>query len=147
MTTNPLTAEQIVAAATPITSQHPPCIYFLIRAGVIVYVGQSKQFPARLSVHITEGKKDFDAYSVQAIPSQHLDLVEAYYILAFQPEYNETFNPHAMGLVRVGSANSKLLASTPKVKRWIAEGKLRARTWRLLQYVKISDLARVAEEQ
>lgn len=65
-------------------------IYFLCRAGRVVYVGQSTHIMSRVASHCAEGSKSFDSVFYVEVPESQLDLRETYYILEFAPEYNQT---------------------------------------------------------
>lgn len=61
-------------------------VYFLIRDGVIVYVGQSKSVYARLAKH--KATKQFDRVAVLECKESDLLSLEALYIKKFQPVLN-----------------------------------------------------------
>lgn len=65
-----------------------PGIYFLIKDGEIVYVGQSVDCEARVKKHIQEGEKGFTSYHVFPCHTDHLNLYEAFCLWKFQPKYN-----------------------------------------------------------
>jgi hypothetical protein len=81
----PLTHEEIVKGATP--TSRLSGIYFLIRAGRVVYVGQSVNVFRRLSEHIKNGFK-FDAFTISLCDPKDLDRLESTYIRAIFPEDN-----------------------------------------------------------
>ena len=62
-------------------------VYFLMRDGEVVYVGQSVNFHRRLHNHLEEGKK-FDAYYLMECDKADLTRVERRWIDALRPEYN-----------------------------------------------------------
>jgi len=62
-------------------------VYFLIRAGEIVYVGKSQNVLLRLAKHRNNGKK-FDAYNVFHCKQEELDRYERLYITALMPIEN-----------------------------------------------------------
>ena len=64
-----------------------PCIYFLKRAGKIVYIGQTKNVTARIPMH--RASKKFD--EVEKIPCSfaNLNRLERKLIKKHQPEYNK----------------------------------------------------------
>jgi hypothetical protein len=70
-------------------------IYFLIKDGQCVYVGQSQNVHVRVREHRTRNAalKDFDGYSFLSIPEGGLDEIEAYYIRELKPILNMAFNP------------------------------------------------------
>ena len=63
-------------------------IYFLVKDGKIVYVGQSTNIFARVGTHKTD--KDFDKAIYFECPSTELDDLEYELINILQPEYNKT---------------------------------------------------------
>lgn len=68
-------------------------VYFLIRLGEIVYVGQSVDVLSRIARHRREGKQ-FDAYSYIECERDDLDRLESLYIRALVPEGNLSFGNH-----------------------------------------------------
>jgi len=68
-------------------------IYFLIKDGIIVYVGQSKKVFSRIEAHREDPKKDFDAACYFECKENELDIFERVLIQAFWPKYNTTYNP------------------------------------------------------
>lgn len=81
----PYLEDEIVAAAVPTSTASG--IYFLIRAGEVVYVGQSLDVLHRIARHRREGRP-FDAYAVLECTVDKLDELERLYIRAFVPEDN-----------------------------------------------------------
>lgn len=78
------TEEQIVRRAKPYAIV---CgIYFLVKSGGVVYVGQSVDVHARVASH-TDGK-DFDALYVLPCDAEHLNRVEEEYIQRLNPPLN-----------------------------------------------------------
>lgn len=61
-------------------------IYFLIREGVIVYVGKSGNVYRRVSDHTKT--KEFDRISVIECSAESLDALERVYIKKFKPVLN-----------------------------------------------------------
>ena len=70
-----------------------PGIYFLIRDGEIVYVGQSTcNILAHITHHLRD--KDFDSFTVIHMTGDvDLNAVEAAYVYALRPEYNKSMPP------------------------------------------------------
>lgn len=64
-------------------------VYFLHKGDDIVYVGQSTNVWGRVQVHIREGVKDFDSYSVLPCSEDRLLRTELFYIYILQPKYNK----------------------------------------------------------
>lgn len=60
-------------------------IYFLVRAGEIIYVGQSTNASSRITGH---GDKDYDRVFLLPCPASQLDQVEAAFIGLFKPTLN-----------------------------------------------------------
>lgn len=82
-----LTREVIARSAVP-RSQMTCGIYFLLQRERIVYVGQSRNVPARIHEHHTASAMAFDRYWLQQCPARLLSRLEAHYISVFQPRYN-----------------------------------------------------------
>jgi hypothetical protein len=78
-----LREQQITEAAVPWAFA---CgVYFLIKSGRVVYVGQSVNVHARLGQH---KEKDFDSYAYVPCQPQALDCMESLYIHALRPPLN-----------------------------------------------------------
>jgi hypothetical protein len=75
----------VLAAAIPMTLASG--IYFLIRGGEVVYVGQSVDVLHRIARHRREGKV-FDSFSYMECDPHQMDRLESLYIKAFVPEEN-----------------------------------------------------------
>ena len=88
MNTDDLLA-QIRGQAVSVHSDEQCGVYFLLLEGEIVYVGQSVRPQKRIQVHIEEGKKQFDSYSVLPTVDYELNELEAFYILTLLPRYNQ----------------------------------------------------------
>lgn len=67
----------------------PSGVYFLLRNGVVVYVGQAKNVKSRINTHKADPDKDFDAYAWVRCELEHLDTLEALYIMTLRPEQNK----------------------------------------------------------
>ena len=80
-----MTESEIAARATPL--QRQAGVYFLIKAGKIVYVGKSLDVWRRLKDH-AERKKGFDAFCWQPCSPQKLDELEGLCIAKFRPPLN-----------------------------------------------------------
>lgn len=66
-------------------------IYFLIKAGEIVYIGQSKNVYKRINEHKQKGKFRFSSYALIVPPSMEqwdILLEERRYIARYNPIYN-----------------------------------------------------------
>lgn len=79
---------EIFEAAVPTT--HASGVYFLIRGGEVVYVGQSIDVLNRIARHRREGRQ-FDAYAYMECLREDLDRLERVYIRALVPEGNMSF--------------------------------------------------------
>ena len=64
----------------------PSCVYFLIDAGQIVYVGQSTNLASRLIQH--RNNKEFNRILYMPIENNRLDEVERFFIETLEPKYN-----------------------------------------------------------
>lgn len=69
----------------------PPCVYFLVQDGKVVYVGQSIELPGRISAHRKD--KKFEKVLFLCVPKSELNRVERDFIKALKPEMNGTHNP------------------------------------------------------
>jgi hypothetical protein len=68
-------------------------IYFLIKDGVVIYVGQAMNIAARIGVHAAT--KDFDSWHWIACKRSELDAMERAYINALLPDLNrDTLTNH-----------------------------------------------------
>lgn len=61
-------------------------VYFLIKNGVVVYIGESNNILMRIGQHIAEGVKDFDSFEIY--PTSDRKRLEGFLIMAFKPKYN-----------------------------------------------------------
>lgn len=67
-------------------------VYFLMQGHEVVYVGQTGNIKERLKAHKAEKKKVFDMVRFIAdVPSELLDMLEAYYIMKCKPAYNKNY--------------------------------------------------------
>ena len=64
-------------------------IYLLIKDGVVIYVGKSKNALSRISGHYDKGRI-FDRYTIIPCSIDCLDETEQKYISAFDPMFNRT---------------------------------------------------------
>jgi hypothetical protein len=65
---------------------YPPCVYFLIKKGVIQYVGQSVCIAARISQH--QNIKEFDEVYYLPVPQSDLNVTERAFIKLIKPPLN-----------------------------------------------------------
>lgn len=110
----------VLAAAIPMILASG--IYFLLRKGEVIYVGQSVDVLHRIARHRREGRT-FDAFSYMECDPEDLDRLETLYIKAFVPVENLTFGNHRepgrhLGARKRGSraeakADSSALMSEP----------------------------------
>lgn len=86
----PACLERLTHAKRLIAEQ--PChVYFLLRAGEVVYVGKTASaWPGRIENHVREAAKDFDDVWYIEVDAGSLDAVEAHYIREYRPRYNMT---------------------------------------------------------
>lgn len=75
-------------------------IYFLWNAGLIVYVGQSRDITERVCQHLKDGVKRFDGVSHIEVDLKRLDKVERHFIEKLLPKYNQCGIANAMRLLR-----------------------------------------------
>jgi hypothetical protein len=67
----------------------PAYIYFLLKKGEVVYVGQTAApWPGRVLQHLTEGQKDFDDVWYIEVDRPSLDQAEQRFIEEFRPIHN-----------------------------------------------------------
>ena len=81
-----LAAEDVLA--TPQAAPTSPGVYFLIRRGRIMYVGQSINPLCRLGQHAAE--RNFDSFVVLPCKQEDLSTIEGGYILKFRPPWNKS---------------------------------------------------------
>jgi len=81
-----LNEDEIVAASAPWGSQIG--VYFLIKSGQVVYVGQSVNVHARIASHTD---KDFDAFAYVPCEQHMLDKLESLYIHCLRPPLNGNY--------------------------------------------------------
>jgi len=83
-----MTHAEIVEGAMPLTLL---CgVYFLIRGGRVVYVGQSVNVLRRISEHMKGGAR-FDSFAFSPCGQNEMDRLEATYIRALFPDENVIF--------------------------------------------------------
>ena len=69
----------------------PPCIYFLVAGGCIVYVGQSTNLPARLVDHRLY-EKNWDRVLWLPVPYGQMNVTEQWWIMHLKPPLNQKAN-------------------------------------------------------
>jgi len=94
------TPEEITAATKPLDGAG--CgIYFLVREGVVVYVGQGICVLARIASHSINPKRPFDSWTWLPCERSQLDALERAYITALVPAYNDDWESKMLR-VRLG---------------------------------------------
>jgi len=68
-------------------------IYFLLKGNTIIYVGRSVEILRRLNEHWEKGWAFERYWCFGGIPELYIEYVEAFYIHAFEPPYNEKYPP------------------------------------------------------
>lgn len=86
-----LVSEQIQKYEIPQPTVEPSKIYFLIRNGVVVYVGQSSSLAMRVETH--QRDKDFDQVLFFECSPEDVLRREMELIMALKPEYNKQAQP------------------------------------------------------
>jgi len=72
------------------------CIYFLVRSGEVVYVGQTSDLVTRIRSHRSEGTKQFDFARYLVMDEETLNNAEKYFFELFEPVYNgNTWAPYS----------------------------------------------------
>lgn len=67
----------------------PKCgIYFLVRDGKVIYVGQSRDIVFRVATHRKDGKYKFDFAMHVDCPPEMLNAAETWFILKLSPQRN-----------------------------------------------------------
>lgn len=69
-----------------------PCIYFLVKGGTVVYVGQSINLGARLGQHRMDGK-EWDETFYYVTTKQHLRRMERRWMRLLRPVLNKQLTP------------------------------------------------------
>jgi hypothetical protein len=87
MITDLLCEAEIIAASIPVAG--PRCgIYFLIRDGRVMYVGQSVNIDARIATHYRSPRRKFDGWHWLPCEPSALDALERRYLDALLPPWN-----------------------------------------------------------
>lgn len=68
-----------------------PCVYFLVKKNMVIYVGQTINLQARMESHYCE--KDFDAVFYIEVPLEQRCAIEAAFIQALRPPLNLEVKP------------------------------------------------------
>ena len=80
-----LARDVIIEMASPV--HQVCCVYFLILAGELVYVGKTINLAKRLGRHLQDGKA-FDSVSFLECKKRDLARLEMAYISSLKPKYN-----------------------------------------------------------
>jgi hypothetical protein len=67
---------------------YPPCVYFLVRRGVIVYVGSTKSLGGRVGGHVASGKAFDEVVYVEVQDKHDRFRVETALIHVLRPRLN-----------------------------------------------------------
>lgn len=70
-----------------------PVVYFLLKNGNIVYIGQTINWPSRLTTHRDQLGDQFDAMALLPTSLDELHKTERKYIEMFCPSLNRQFTP------------------------------------------------------
>lgn len=100
-------------------------IYFLIKNNKIVYVGQSVNIFKRIADHIRSEKMDFDSYSFENYPKKNLNLIEAEYIIKFEPKLNSYMLPKNSKYAPINSTRKKYDLKAKAAERIIKKYELK----------------------
>jgi excinuclease UvrABC nuclease subunit len=96
-------------------------IYFLILNTDIVYVGQSTDVEFRVHSHRRRGEKVFDSFYCVSCDPEKLDILEAEYIVQFNPRYNTSPPSFKSPWRSLGALKNTLNIGLVQLKRYIKE--------------------------
>lgn len=116
-----LSEEEIIKKSLPTEDYIMSCVYFLIRKGEVVYVGQSTKGFYRVLTHV--GQKEFDSFSFVECSEENLDEMEAMYIAKLSPAHN-----HVM-------PNNSIFKSMEQLKKITGYNK-----WKLKKIIKKNNI-------
>jgi GIY-YIG catalytic domain len=115
-------------------------IYFLLKDGKVIYVGQSSNVMARIGVHIANPKKSFDSYSFFKVENyDDLNVIETYYIYKFDPLENKVF-PSNPWFISVALLKEKFKVSKTELNRLVKIGRLNTFLFQGIQYFYLFEL-------
>lgn len=102
-------------------------IYFLIQDNEIVYIGQTKiHFATRISKHINSNNIKFNSfYIIPFSPDENLNIIEAKYIIKFNPKHNSKFPQNSTYLSRQQIKKFFFGISWPTIKKGIQKDLIR----------------------
>lgn len=98
------------------------CIYVLLLDGVIVYVGQTVNLPARLAQHAKN--KEFDAHWSTQVAREEMSSAEAAHIVALNPRLNSTLPPNMEYMLHPAAVS--LIGGGWELKKFIRSGAVTA---------------------
>tara|TARA_Y100000034_G_scaffold130767_1_gene190042 strand:+ start:580 stop:1191 length:612 start_codon:yes stop_codon:yes gene_type:complete len=84
-------------------------VYFLIKDGAVVYVGQSKKLLSRLGSHVRDNLGKFDSYCYITCDEGKLDALESLYIHLIRPKMNYSDELEENSPMRAPLSESRLL--------------------------------------
>ena len=99
-------------------------VYFLFQDDEIVYVGQSVDIHARISVHMSDENKEFDSFSFIEFSDDNLDIHEGDYIMEYRPFLNSTM-PKGARWKSQAQLKSVLKTGAHAIKRWAKANRIR----------------------
>ena len=68
-----------------------PCVYFLVKDGMIVYIGQTKHLLKRINQHQDKHEKQFDGFKwIFTDTIENAIIIEGKLIASLGPKYNKT---------------------------------------------------------
>lgn len=115
-------------------------VYFLLDDDEIVYVGQSTDIEARISVHYNQKKKRFNRYTYLSCSAEYLNDIEAHYIVHLAPKYNVKL-PENSRWATVKDIKNRYGIAVPKIRKYITEHGIE----HVNQYYKWEDFSLLAE--
>ena len=89
-----------IEGLTLVSSAADPCVYFLVRGDVVVYVGQTIRLWERLKQHRS---KDYDRAFFVRCQLEEMNAIERRWITELEPELNVQFVPKLAPIDRLDS--------------------------------------------
>ena len=99
-------------------------IYYLIKNGEVVYVGQATNVFTRIGIHIAKGEKFFDSFDYDRVSVEFLDERELMAIIEYNPRYNKAL-PKNNSYFTLGRIKSVLGIPMKGVRKYIVDQGLR----------------------
>lgn len=87
-------------------------IYFLTKGSEVIYVGQTMDIASRIKSH--SRYKDFDGFCYIKVPVWRVNLIEAFYIVKFNPAINKSIPKNKM--YQSSSKTKELLMKEASIK-------------------------------